>query len=111
MSITVTFGLSSMKMGAFDSRVTAMPIFPQSWVRMRPVCRLCPFTSASDASRRCVSSRWPISNENSSAGRCTCSPTCASTPSAKLVLPMPGRAPTMLSEDGWNPSRILSSSW
>ena len=37
-------------------------------------------------------------------------PTWARMPRAKLVLPMPGRAPTMTSEEGWRPSRILSSS-
>ena len=68
--MTVTLGLSSMKIGAFESRVTATPILAQSWVRIRPFCRLCPFTSASEARMRCVSSRWPISSENRRAGRC-----------------------------------------
>ena len=99
-----------MKMDEPLSRVTALPSFPQSDSRIWPTRSCWASTLASEANNRCVSSRWPISSEKSRAGRPRSMPTWASIPRAKLVLPMAGRAPTMVRLDACSPARIRSRS-
>ena len=66
----MTFGFSSTQSGAFARRPMAWPIFDQSASTSRPLRSRVESTRASADSRRCVSSRCPISSEKNSTGRC-----------------------------------------
>ena len=87
MSITVRFGLSSMKIGASLIRLMALPIFGQSASWSWPVRIRLASTRASEHSRRWVSSRWLISRENSSTGLFSLIPAWATMPRANWSSP------------------------
>ena len=108
--MTVRCGLSSMKMFASPSLVIARLTFCQSRSPSWPVRMRWASTRASEASRRWESSRWLISRLNRSAGLRSIAPTWVRIPSAKLVLPIDGRAPTIVRLEGCRPSRMLSRS-
>ncbi len=103
--MTVQCGLSSMKNGASASRPTAWLTRGHSCSESLPVCSLRDGTRASAASRRFVSSRYPISIEKNSTGLRPCSATCWAMPSASEVFPCPGRAAMIVSVDGCMPSK------
>ncbi len=110
MSITVRFGLSSMKIGASLIRLMALPILDQSASRRLPVRIRLASTRASEPSRRWVSSMWLISREKSSVGTFILMPAWATMPRAKAVFPMDGRAPTTIRLDGCRPDSSSSRS-
>ena len=111
ISMTVQCGLSSMKNGASARRPTAWCSFGHSCSLSLPVESLRASMPASAASRRLVSSRWPISIEKNSTGLRATSAQCSAAPSASEVLPWPGRAASTLSVDGCRPSSRSSRSW
>jgi hypothetical protein len=110
MSMTVTRGLSSMKIGASPSLPIAVEIFRQSVSCNWPVRIREAFTPASEQSIRCVSSRWLISREKRSTGTFALVAAWAMMPSAKLVFPIDGLAPTTTRFDFWRPARWASRS-
>ena len=93
-----------------SSLPTAWPIFVQSLGLGRPVRKTVPSTRASLARIRWASSALPISSEKNNTGCCTTWATCTAMPSANALFPMAGRAPTMFSVPGCNPSKIRSRS-
>src|SRR5258708_4356657 len=93
ISITVTFGLSSMKIGASARRPTPWLIFFQSASVNLPSRTFLESTRDSEHKSRCDSSSWLISSENTTTGRSDSMAACAAMPSANEVLPMAGRAP------------------
>ena len=71
--------------------------------RSLPVHRRLASTLPSIARRRFVSSSVPISIEKNTTGRPVWVATLRAIPSARLVLPMPGRAARITRFDGWSP--------
>ena len=67
-------------------------------------------TRASEQSRRDVTSAWLISNEKNSTGTLASMAAWAAMPRAKAVLPMAGRAPTMIRLEGCRPDSRSSRS-
>ena len=110
ISMTVQCGLSSMKSFASASRPTAWPRRDQSPSLRRAVHKRVASTRASIASRRFVSSSVPISIEKKMTGRPVDVATLRAIPSARLVLPIPGRAAMITRFSRWSPWSFASRS-
>ncbi len=106
----VRFGLSSIHIGDSARRPMPFEIRVQSSSRRLPSRMFLASTLASAHSNRWLSSRWPISRLNTSTGRFSRTAACAAMLSANEVLPMAGRAPTIVSELGWSPDNSSSRS-
>ena len=88
----------------------AREIFDQSCSLSWPLRNRLASMRPSEPKMRCVSSRWPISNEKKSTGLCDRSAALAAAPNANEVLPMAGRAPTTINAFGCSPAVSTSRS-
>ena len=110
ISITDVPGLSSIHNGASARRPTPWLMRDQSSSRSWPLRTFLESTRDSVQRMRWLISSWLISNENSRTGRPASIATDVAMLSAKDVLPMAGRAPTMMRLLGCRPESSRSKS-
>ena len=109
-SMVLMLGVSSMKMGASASLFMAGASRAKSISSRKPVRRRCESMLATDESRRSTSCSLLISRLKMPTTLPSLTAACSAKLSARLVLPMDGRAATRTRSDFWRPVVIVSRS-
>ncbi len=109
-SIAFRAGVSSIRIGASDSRPSAAESFSQSSAARRPVRSLCWSSRPTEPIIRSASCDAPISIENTATGSFASSATCSAMLSASAVLPIDGRPAMITRSPGCSPDVISSRS-